>query len=73
MKTETIPFMFIKPFGSIKKGDEILFDDGPGIVTSIQSVELLKDRDSCAMKVIGRYKKKVNYVDQLLNQFGRNK
>lgn len=51
-------------------GQQIIIDGVEGKITSIRSIKVVSFNE---YEIIGRYKPKVNYVDQLLTQFGRNR
>jgi len=67
---KTIVFRIIGRNINYQVGQQIVIDDVEGKITSIRSIKRI-GRDG-EYELIGRYKPKVNYFDQLLTQFGRN-
>lgn len=68
---KTIVFRIIGRNINYQVGQQIVIDGVEGKITSIRSIKRI-GRDG-EYELIGRYKPKSNYFDQILNQFGRNK
>ncbi|PEW95865.1 hypothetical protein CN446_14920 [Bacillus cereus] len=68
---KTIIFRIVGRNINYQVGQQIIIDGVEGKVISIRSIKRI-GRDG-EYELIGRYKPKSNYVDQLLNQLGRNK
>ncbi len=67
---KTIVFRIVGINLDYRTGQQILIDGVEGKITSLRSIKALGGGE---YEIIGRYKPNVNYVDQLLTQFGRNK
>lgn len=68
---KTIVFRIVGRNINYHVGKQIVIDGVEGKITSIRSIKRI-GRDG-EYELIGRYKSKSNYFDQLLNQFGRDK
>lgn len=67
---KTIVFRIVGRNINYHVGKQIVIDGVEGKITSIRSIKRI-GRDG-EYELIGRYKPKSNYFDQLLSQFGRN-
>lgn len=67
---KTVVFRIVGRNINYQVGQQIIIDGVGGKVTSIRSIKRI-GRDG-EYELIGRYKPKSNYFDQLLTQFWRN-